>query len=185
MKINHEFYDLIIEKGLDIRSRRIYLYDDVNEESISNLLKSIKTLEYNNGQKEIEIYISTFGGSEEEMFAAFDIISNSICPITTYAVGKIMSAGILIFSAGDKRISYPNTTFMCHQTSWEIDSTQSNIKETSKYMQKLEEKWAELMSKNSKISIKDWLSIINSNSDYYFDSIEAQRLGIVDNIIGE
>ena len=55
-------------------------------------------------QKPIEFYISTYGGSADDMFALYDIMRQikKTTEIHTIGMGKVMSAGVLLLAAGTK-----------------------------------------------------------------------------------
>ena len=51
----------------------------------------------------IDLYISTHGGSASDMFSILDVmemIKKNSCDISTYGIGKVMSAGVPILAAG-------------------------------------------------------------------------------------
>ncbi len=69
----------------------------------------------------ITMYVSTYGGSADEMFAIFDIMNHckKSCHIETIGIGKVISAGTLILAAGTKgkRKISKNCRVMLHQVS--------------------------------------------------------------------
>ena len=54
----------------------------------------------------IDFYISTNGGSADEMFGMYDVMrfiqNDGVSSITTCGIGKVMSAGVLLLAAGTK-----------------------------------------------------------------------------------
>ena len=71
---------------------------------------------------DIEIHISSFGGSFYEGMEIFNLIRNyskTKGKITTVNISKCMSAGSHIFLAGDIRKAYANSTIMCHNA-WTV-----------------------------------------------------------------
>ena len=83
--------DLTEEKSLEIITALIVLSAQVNAET--------------GVPDPIKIYVSTYGGSADEMFGIYDVMN--MCKekgviIETVGLGKVMSAGTLILSAGSK-----------------------------------------------------------------------------------
>ena len=60
-----------------------------------------KTIKDKNKKKPM-VYISTYGGSADDMFGLYDIMRQvkDTSEIHTVGVGKVMSAGVLLLAAG-------------------------------------------------------------------------------------
>src|SRR5574343_563787 len=82
-------------------SRLVVLHGDVNEFSISMVVAQMLHLASLN-HKPIHLIISTYGGSVDEMFTLYDTIKFLPCPVHTIALGKVMSAGVLLLASGTK-----------------------------------------------------------------------------------
>lgn len=183
--VNHEFYDSYLTSGFDVRNRRVFLYGDISETTVSMLVKAIYILESNNEDKPIEIIISSCGGDEYEMFAAYDAIIHCKCHIITIAIGKLMSAAPLIFAAGDERLSFPNTWFMVHESLYWLEDKHTNVKSNVAHYEEMERRWCELMEHHTKLNAKEWRLKYNSKPDQFFTAQQAKAWGLVDKIIGE
>ena len=81
--------------------RTILLHGGVNEETIAQVIAGLAHLAGINNE-EIRLVISTYGGSVHEMFALYDMIKYIKCPVRTIALGKVMSAGVLLLASGEK-----------------------------------------------------------------------------------
>jgi ATP-dependent Clp protease protease subunit len=185
MAVNHEFYEAYLASGFDVRNRRVFLYGDINEANIGMLVKSLYILESNNAEKPIEVIISSCGGDEYEMFAAYDAIMNCKCHVVTVAIGKVMSAAPLILAAGDHRLAFPNTSFMVHESWYGLEDKHTNVKANVHHYEELEKIWCRLMEKHTKISAKEWRLKYNSKPDQFFNVTEALKIGLIDGIVGE
>jgi ATP-dependent protease ClpP protease subunit len=88
--------------------RTIGLMGDVDEEKGGDLMMAILLLTELSGKDApydpITMYISTYGGSADEMFGIYDIMTKAKkqCEIHTIGVGKVMSAGTLVLASGTK-----------------------------------------------------------------------------------
>jgi ATP-dependent Clp protease protease subunit len=185
MAVNHEFYDSYLSSGFDVRNRRIFLYGEINEVNIGMLIKALYILESNNAEKPIEIIISSEGGDECEMLAAYDAIVNCKCHVVTIGIGKVMSAAPLILAAGDERMAFSNTSFMIHENSYGLEDKHTNIKATVKFYNDSEIKWCELMAKHTNLTAKQWKNKYDTKADQYFTAQQALKYGVIDKIIGE
>jgi ATP-dependent Clp protease protease subunit len=83
-----------------------------------NLLLSVVNAQVRNGAKKITIALSSVGGDPASAFAAYNILRNVNAEITTFNVGNVDSAALLIYCAGKHRYSLPGPTrFLIHGTS--------------------------------------------------------------------
>ena len=90
------------------------LEDDVDAVTMSWIIRAIYQMVDSCENTPIHIIINTYGGGAYQMFALYDAIRQSPCEVITYGIGAVMSAGTMLFLAGDRRVVYPNTTFMFH-----------------------------------------------------------------------
>lgn len=184
-RIVRDWIDIYFAYGVDQANRRIFLHSDIEEDTIRQVIKGIYLLESNSKDKPIEIYVGTLGGDEYEMFGLYDVIRDCESQIITIGVGKVMSAGILILAAGDERRSFPNTSYMVHDSSWGSDPIKRYEHEKIiKHTNILRSKWSSLMRDRTGTETKIWLSMCKG-PDEYFDAKKALKLGIIDRIIGE
>jgi len=86
------------------------LFCDVVEEKVAELVHALLYLnEINKAlpeerKKPVDFYISTLGGSADDMFALYDVMRQvrEETEIHTIGMGKVMSAGVLLMAAGTK-----------------------------------------------------------------------------------
>ncbi len=185
MARNNDFYDNYFSYGIDPRRRRIFLDESIDEVSIGRLIQSLYVMKDESTDRPIEIVISSFGGCEYEMFAAYDVIrSLHNVTIKTIAVGKVMSAAPLILAAGDERYCYPTTQFMVHESAYEMLERHNNAKVTVAHFEDLTKIWAEKMAERTALSAKQWLNLTErTGRDKYFGAKQALKYELVDGII--
>ena len=99
-------------------TRLVVLHGDVNESSISLVVAQLLHLASIN-HNPIHLVISTYGGSVDEMFTLYDTIKFLPCPVHTIALGKVMSAGVLLLASGTKghRMIGKSARIMIHPVS--------------------------------------------------------------------
>lgn len=167
---------------MDYQNRRIFLLDEIYEDSVGKVVQGLKLLEIASLEP-IEIYIGTYGGDMYDMFGLYDVIRASKCHIKTIGLGKVMSAGPLLVTAGDERVCYKHTTFMVHEVAWtswqeKLADQKTNVKHT----EELQAVWAQCFEDRTGTPAKKWLKMFKG-TDKYFDAVTAQELGIVERII--
>lgn len=188
MRISKDWVDAYFQYGVDVNNRRVFLFDGVDEDSIGHVIKGLYLMEASGADKPIELFIGSFGGSEYEMFALYDVIGTLKTPIHTTAIGKCMSAAPLLVARGEPghRYATPNTWFMVHQSWGDWGEKDVDVlKREVKHYDAMEKRWAELMGKHSNQEPSYWLKKSREKGDVYFDAEEAQKLGLIDHIWDE
>jgi ATP-dependent Clp protease protease subunit len=164
-------------------SRIVVLHGDVNEHSISNVI--VQLLSFANiNHKPIHLVVSTYGGSVDEMFSLYDTIKFLPCPVHTIALGKVMSAGVLILASGvkGKRLIGSNARVMVHPISGGVYGNVFEVMNEAKEHKRLQELLINSLVKETKMSKEKVVEIMTTGHDYYLTAEEAIKLGIVDKI---
>lgn len=135
----------------------------------------------------ITLYISTYGGSADEMFAIFDIMEHckKSCNIETVGLGKVMSAGTLILAAGTKgkRKITKNCRVMIHNVAAGTFGTLPNIVNEIEAIQSLQEQYVNAMVSCTNLSKRKLKSLLNERVNVYLTAEEAVEYGLADEII--
>jgi ATP-dependent Clp protease protease subunit len=186
-RISKDWVDAYFDYGVDVINRKVFLFDDVDSTSIGAVIKGLYLMEAEN-TKPIELFIGSFGGSEYDMFALYDVCRTLKSPIHTTAIGKCMSAAPLLVAAGEEgyRWATPNTFFMVHEA-WEefgvkrMDELELDLK----HYKQMGVRWGELMGRHSQKPAKFWLDLCKKSGDTYFDAKQALAWGLIDDIWDE
>ncbi len=138
----------------------------------------------------IVIEMSNPGGDVYHMFGIYDRIKRSGHHITIEAYGYLMSAGSIIFQAGDKRIMAPNTTMMLHYGedgfSGHSKNLQRHAKESGRLNTKVEDIY--LWKINEKMKLLDkkpWTREqleARMKFDWFITPEEAVEIGLADEV---
>jgi ATP-dependent Clp protease protease subunit len=178
--------ELIAEADPQPLGRVLYLTGEVTEESVSTLISEIIACVNQNKTEPITLIISTEGGSVDDMFSLYDIMKFVPCPIYTVGLGKVMSAGVLILSSGQKggRLIGKHATVMVHPISDEIDGDIFQIANALKESQKSQKMMEDALLAETKMTAKQLEVIMRAGHDTYLTPDEAVKMGIVDKIIG-
>src|SRR5438132_3558831 len=110
------------ERAYDIYSRllkeRIIMINGPIEEALSNLVVAqLLFLAAENSEREINLYITSPGGSVNAGLAIYDTMRHLPCPIGTTCVGYAASFGTILLMAGDpgRRRTLPHARIHIHQ----------------------------------------------------------------------
>jgi ATP-dependent Clp protease protease subunit len=165
-----------VESGVDIENRSLYICD-VEDFGVDDKVRAISLME-KISNKPIHVYISSYGGSVYDGFALYDALKESGCKVHTYACGKAMSMGLIIFLAGDKRSAGENATFMAHQVSsvtyGKLSDLKADVEETDRINDRILNIFAKSTNKNKK-----WWKKETEHVDKFYDLKKAKELGIL------
>lgn len=173
----------------EYNNRQLSLFDEVDDYTAESIIKQI--IKWNREDKGIPIEqrkpiifnIYSFGGSVPAGLAIIDFIQTSITPVYTVNVGVCYSMAFHIFIAGNKRFSFPNSSFLLHDGStFSYDSTHKAIDRMEFEKGQTEKRIRELVIGSTNITLK--LYEENSRKEWYFYADEAKKLGVTDYIIG-
>ena len=179
------------------KDRSLYLPDQVTQESMNKLTKSIVDinaddallkklyavhgLEYT--PKPIQIYIASYGGAVYQCFGLLGVMEKSETPIHTIVTGAAMSCGFMILISGHERFGYRLSTPLYHQVSTgfygKVQDMEEKLQET-KRLQKLIE---EITLDKTNISKKKLADVLKNKVDWYMSAEEALKLGVIDAIV--
>jgi len=144
------------------------------------------TLLYNKGIKDIVVYLNSPGGQAFQGMAFADElrIAKKDFNITMVGRGLIASAAVPVFLTGDHRIVSKNTIFLIHPAKlWKWGFFTEGLRELDSQrnmIHLLQNKYAEIVSKNSKLSKKRVLEMMKE--DTWFTADKAKEYGFVDEI---
>ncbi len=173
--------DLELEVVCLEEQRIILMTGEINEVKSHQFLRSLLTLSAQDPVKEITLYLSTYGGDTYEMLGMHDMMKMVKCPIHTIAVGKVMSAGVLLLAAGTRRSAAPNTIIMLHQVSTGMSGNVQDLSIEVSHVQALQGAMYKLYSQYTGTPIKTIEHDLSH--DRYFTTEEALKYGLIDEII--
>ena len=165
--------------------RIVFLNGEVTENNIALIVAQMLHLA-NLNRKPITLVISTYGGSIDEMFSLYDTIKFLPCPVHTVALGKVMSAGVLLLASGEKgkRLMGASGRIMIHSVSGGVYGNVFEIENQSKESRRLHDMMVKRLARETKMSRKQIEDIMAPKLDFYLTAEKAVELGIVDKLIG-
>ncbi len=184
--------------------RIIGLIGEVSEERTTEVISSMLQLKQS-GSKEVledpekedsplvkvydpfELWISTYGGSAMDMFAIYDVmrLMREECDITTFGLGKVMSAGVLLLAAGTKgkRKIGANCRVMLHSV---IGGSQGPIHSLENEMDEIrwiQDQHVKCLVEETNMSSKHLKKLLGRKVNVYLNAEEAVELGIADEVV--
>jgi ATP-dependent protease ClpP protease subunit len=93
----------------------------IDSGSMAGLLRTVNE-QIQKGNKDITLLIASPGGDTTAAFAAYNVLRNVPAEITTFNIGNVDSAAMLLYCAGKKRYSMPATRFLIHGNSFNSSS---------------------------------------------------------------
>jgi len=185
--------ELIQGKEVDTpESRSIMFVGEVTEEKAAELISAIIVLaqtkedEENERADDIKIYVNTYGGSADEMFAIYDTMNwcKQFCDIQTIGLGKVMSAGTLILAAGTKgkRFISPHCRVMIHSVNGGHIGELHNLKNELEQMAELQDKYIQSLSSETNMTKRQIESLINKKINIYLNAEETVEKGLADEV---
>jgi len=170
--------------------RTIGLFGEVNEERVSELIIGLIMMieEEREEKKPINFYISTYGGNADDMFALYDMMNlakSKGYEIHTIGLGKVMSAGVLLMSAGTqgKRKIGRHCRVMIHACNAGNMGNIYNLQNEMEAIHDLQEKYSNAIVENTSMTKRQLKKLLERKVNIYLTAEEAIEYGIADEII--
>lgn len=167
-----------------LKQRRVFLWGVVDDKSMEKAINQVLLLDALDSGKEIDLYISSPGGSVTAGLSLLDIMKLIKSPVNTICMGLAASMGSMLLSQGvkGKRKIFPNGRVMIHQPSiGGIQGQAIELEITAKQIIKTRQTLAAILSENCGQPVEKILK--DFDRDYWMDAQEAKDYGIVDEII--
>ena len=162
---------------------KISFTGSVNEENVRAFINEIKNLvEKNPESTSLTIYLSSTGGNVDIAIELFHFLKLLDCKIKTVNTSCVNSAAIIIFAAGEERLSLPCSSFYVHSITKNLngDFTADDLLREAKEMRVNTDKVAEILAHTSNKSRAYWKRLMKKG--YSLTSPKAKELGLVNDI---
>lgn len=166
-----------------LRERIVFLGGPITDEVANVVIAQLLFLQSDDAKKDISLYINSPGGSVTATLAMVDTMNHIKPDVSTVCVGLAASGGAILLSAGakGKRFALPNAEIMIHQPSGGAEGQATDIEITAKQIVKLREKLNKMLAENTGQSLKKVETDVER--DFFMDSEEAKKYGIIDKIL--
>ena len=165
--------------------RIIFLGVQIDDASANDVMAQLITLESNDPDRDITIYINSPGGSVTAGMAIYDTMQFIDCDVATYGMGLAASMGQFLLTAGTKgkRYALPHARIMMHQPSAGVGGTASDIAIQADLFRRTKRELNELQSFHTGQPIEQIEK--DSDRDRWFTAQEALEYGFVDHVVSK
>lgn len=181
--------------SVDRIDNHIYFRDDVHKNSVVKLINHIT--EINNefvelqtacksatlDPKPIYLHITSNGGNILYSFMAYDAIKRSKIPIHTVIEGFAFSGGSVMYMAGQRRYSSPNTVLLMHQIRGKSEGTYEELKDQYINDELLMKMLKNIYLENTNMKSKDVDALLKK--DMFLDTNTCLKYGLTHEIYTE
>ncbi len=165
-----------------LEDRIVFITGEIDDNNSNIIVSELLYLDSIN-HDDIYIYINSPGGSITSGMAIYDTMNYIKSDCNTICIGMAASMASIILSSGTKgkRFILPNSEVMIHQPLGGTSGQATEIKIHAERILKLKDKLNRILSKNTNTSFKKIKK--DTERDYFMDSSEALKYGLVDKII--
>lgn len=165
-------------------TRVVAFNQEINAQSTTSLISQLYHLNHIDSEETIRIHLNTPGGNLTDALAIYDCITQLTNPVIIETTGLCASAGLIMLSAADYRISTPNCTFFYHEPI--IDGSaivsSSEMNEFAFHYTNSKQIADKIIKTKTKIKRGVWNKNFEGKTSYWFDSKKALEYNLIDKI---
>ena len=173
-----------IEHSL-LKARRIFLWSNVDDDSARGVVTRLLSLDSEDPEKEIVLYINSPGGSVHDGMAIYDAMQAITAPVSTVCTGLAASMGAVLLASGQKgrRFTWPHARIMIHQPSvmGTITARATDLDIHAKEIIRMREELNRLLADRTGQDVDKIAA--DTDRDYFMSAEEAVAYGLVDEIV--
>lgn len=194
IKSNDDDSDSTTEKHkfvTTIDNNELYFYNEVNNESVLMLNKTLNDLTRQlliaqitfdlQETPHIKLHINSDGGEVFGALSIVDRIKSSKIPVYSYAEGLVASASTLISVSCHKRYIRKNTILLIHQVRSWFEGTYEDFNDEKQNMDLVMKIIKDVYLKHTKFTEEELNQLLKR--DIYLNAEDAIRYGLADEII--
>jgi ATP-dependent protease ClpP protease subunit len=163
----------------------VYRYvGGITETSVKLAMHFLTSWHRQHDGADIEIIFTSGGGDVISGMALFDFIldlRHEGHRVTTSALGEAASMAGILLQAGDWRTMGAEATLMIHEATFRAEGKTGEHEDTLGWIKKVQERILKIFASRSTLTI-DEIRAKWYRSEWYLDSDEALRLGLIDAI---
>lgn len=165
-----------------LKDRIIILSGEIDDNVANTVVAELLYLDSQNNN-DIYLYINSPGGEITSGMAIYDTINYIKSDVSTICIGLAASMGAFLLLSGTKgkRIALENSEIMIHQPLGGVKGQATEIKIATERILKIKKKLNRIISEKTNQNIKKVEK--DTERDYFLDSQEALKYGIIDKII--
>ncbi len=170
--------------SLLLRERIVILGTQINYQVANVIIAQLLYLDREDPDKDISLYINSPGGVISDGLAIYDTMQFLKCPVSTICIGLTASMAAVILAAGTKgkRFSLPNAEILLHQVAGGMQGQAADIEITAKQILHMKEKLNKIIASHTGQPLAKVEK--DTDRDFYLTAEEAQKYGLIDEVIG-
>lgn len=164
---------LLLSMGIDTETATVDLTGEVDDVMYKKVLKAIHILK---DADYITFVLNTPGGSFYQGLAIYDLIRLGAPNSKIICCGMVMSAGVIILTAGSTRVSYPSTQFLVHYGEDSNTST-TEANHNAKMLRLMKDILCTKVNVKRR-TVNSWFT-----KETYYDVKGALEVGLIDRVV--
>ena len=166
-----------------LKNRIIFIGTPINDVVANLVIAQLLFLEQEDPDKDIDIYINSWGGSTSDGLAIYDCMQLVKPEISTVCMGMAGSGAAVLLAGGGKgkRFALPYAEIMLHQPRGGARGQATDIDIQAKEILHTRQVMNEILAKHTGQTIDKILK--DTERDFYLDAEEAVSYGIIDKVI--
>jgi ATP-dependent Clp protease protease subunit len=176
------------ERAYDLYSRllkeHIIMLGTPIDDTIANLVcAQMLYLQYENADRDINLYINSPGGDITALFAIYDTMQLVKNDISTWCYGQAASAAAVLLAAGTKgkRHALPHSRILLHQPYGGVGGQATDIEIQAKEILRMREMLERILADHTGQTLERVHH--DTDRDFIMGAEEAREYGIIDEVI--
>jgi ATP-dependent Clp protease protease subunit len=176
------------ERGMDLYSRllreHIIILGTPIDDTVANLVcAQLLFLQYDNADRDINLYINSPGGDITALFAIYDTMQLVKNPIATWCYGQAASAAAVLLAAGapGKRFALPHSRILLHQPYGGVGGQATDIEIQAREILRMREMLEHILADHTGQPLERIHK--DTDRDFIMGAEDAREYGIIDEII--
>ncbi len=176
------------ERALDpytklFSERVVYLGTPIDDFVANAIVAQLLTLESDDPDKDISLYINSPGGEITGLFAIYDTMQFIKCDVSTICLGQAASAAAVILASGaaGKRFVLPHARILIHQPHGGASGQAVDIEIQAKEISRMRSLLDEILAHHSGQDVAKIAK--DTDRDFIMSALEAKEYGMVDEVI--
>jgi ATP-dependent Clp protease protease subunit len=171
--------------SLLLRERIIFLGTPINDQIANLVVAQLLYLNREDPERDIQMYITSPGGSVYAGLAIYDTMQMIEAPVNTWAVGVTASMGTVLLAAGrpGKRFALPHATVHMHPAGGGAQGYTPDVRIQYKELERVQTQLFHILAKHTKQTAQQIEE--DFDRDRWMTALEAQEYGLVDQVVGD
>ncbi|ACU53710.1 Endopeptidase Clp [Acidimicrobium ferrooxidans DSM 10331] len=176
------------ERAYDLYSRllreRIIILGTPIDDAVANLVCSqMLYLEYEDPDRDINLYINSPGGEITALFAIYDTMRFVRPDVSTFCFGQAASAAAVILAAGakGKRFALPHARILLHQPYGGVGGQATDIEIQAKEILRMRDLLNEMLAEATGQPVERIAQ--DTDRDFVLEAPQAVEYGLIDEVV--